>query len=65
VFVVLMIAALSTPGAWAAQEPASLEPLGLFARLWEAVVEILSPAPTPTSDEGCAIDPHGGCTPGS
>lgn len=30
-----------------------------FARLWETILGIWAPA----SDEGCMIDPHGGCRP--
>ena len=65
--VLLVAATFCTPGAWAApaREAREADSLNLLVRLWEAVVEILAPAPAPTTDEGCAIDPHGGCKPGS
>jgi hypothetical protein len=58
---------------WAApaREALSAAPLNLFARLWETVESIWAPAapqesaPAPTTDEGCGIDPHGGCKSGS
>jgi hypothetical protein len=71
---------MSAPAAWAAplQEARTADSLNLFARLWEAVAAIWAPVgytmglemdqgqpPSPTADEGCAIDPHGGCRSGS
>lgn len=78
----LLILLLAVPS-WAApvREARGADPLSLFARLWETIVEIWEPseegcmidphggcrppAPAPTSDEGCGMDPHGGCKPGS
>lgn len=77
--ILLIMAALVTPGAWAAplQEARRVDSLNLFERLWETVTAIWAPIgytmrpavdqenpPAPTADEGCAIDPHGGCRSG-
>jgi hypothetical protein len=76
----LVLLVMATPGAWAAplQEARTADSLNLFARLWETVAAIWAPLgytmglamdqqppPAPTADEGCGIDPHGGCRPGS
>lgn len=65
---ILLVVVAVTPGAWAAplQEVRRVESLNLFVLLWETVSSIWTPAdPVPTADEGCAIDPHGGCKPGN
>lgn len=60
----LILIVMATPGAWAAaHQEVRRTSLNLFERLWEAIVEIWAPAPT--ADEGCMIDPHGGCRSGS
>jgi hypothetical protein len=76
----LILLVMATPAAWAAplQEARAVDSLNLLARLWETVAAIWaplgytiglamdqSPAPAPTADEGCMIDPHGGCKSGS
>lgn len=69
--ILLAMATLVTPGAWASplqplQEVRRVDSLNLFALLWETVSSIWTPAdPAPTTDEGCGIDPHGGCKPGN
>lgn len=69
--ILLAMATLVTPGAWASPlqplpEVRRVDSLNLFALLWETVSSIWTPAdPAPTTDEGCMIDPHGGCRPGS
>ena len=72
--ILLAMATLVTPGAWASplqplqplREARRVDSLNLFALLWETVSSIWTPAdPAPTTDEGCAIDPHGGCKPGN
>jgi hypothetical protein len=66
--ILLAMATLVTPGAWAAplQEVRRVDSPNLFVLLWETISSIWTPAdPAPTPDEGCGIDPHGGCKPGS
>lgn len=51
--VLLVAAALCTTSAWAAPSR-ELHTFGVLARLWSTVSAFWS-------DEGCKLDPHGGC----
>ncbi len=74
--ILLVAAALAAPPAWAAPHrlAAGMNPLDIFARVWDSLAAIwaeegcnLDPhggcwnGPAPTVDAGCNVDPHGGC----
>jgi hypothetical protein len=59
VLVLLLAGALASPAAWAAPVgPLKASPFDLLAQLWTSLDALWA-------EEGCSIDPNGGCTPGS
>jgi hypothetical protein len=59
VLVLLLAGALAAPAAWAAPVgPLKASPFDLLAQLWSSLVALWA-------EEGCGIDPNGGCATGA